>query len=197
MFRLIFRFYCIISVKHKYLDENPVFRLPKTTIGDDSTEIWSAILHHVSTDGPFARVSKSLLNGLVAKSVTLFPPGFPKIGVVPMKEHLSPEGLYEQFLRRICARSIPIPLASRWGTVEKTRALLLLLMRTLLMKFELTKATNMAYWAVGSIRIDELKEADYRRKSSARLQRVSGYTSITEFDKTYQYASSGLYANGI
>ena len=52
-----------------------------------------------------------------------------------------------------------------------------------MMKFVLTKATDVAYWPGDSIRIDGLKESDYRRKSSARLKRVSEYTPSADFEK--------------
>ena len=167
-----------------FLPGEPVFYFPTPLPSDDSAEIWTPILQNVlATDGPFTQVSKGRLHDLVTKACTLFPSGLPKLGVVPMKDHLSPDGLYEKFLRSIFARSIPIPLASRWHTVGKTSAFLLLLMRTGMMKFVLTKATDVAYWPGDSIRIDGLKESDYRRKSSARLKRVSEYTPSADFEK--------------
>ena len=183
--RLIFSFsitlywYSLILLLGK-----PVFYFPTSLTSDESEEIRTTTLQHVlATDGPFAQVNKCRLHGLVTKACTLSPSGLPKVGVAPMKEHLSPDGLYEKFLRSIFTRTIRIPLASRWHTVEKTCAFLLLLMRTGMMKFELTNATNMAYWPGDSIRIDDLKGADYRRKSSARLKRVLEYTPIVDFEK--------------
>lgn len=113
----------------------------------DLREIWRDILKHVlRTKGPFGTVSDERLESLVSSAAKLYPSGLPRIGSIPRREYLVEGGLFEKFLSSVFTKSVPIPVASRWHTIETTCAYLLLLHRTGMLRFELTKATEMAFW---------------------------------------------------
>ena len=160
------------------------FRFPSWH-NDKIDEIWSEILDHVcARQGPFAKLEDSQkLPELKKLASAIYPQGIPRLGEVPLDEYLQPGGILLKFLTDIYRNVTPLPLKSRWHSLERTSWHLLLLYRTGFLQYCIQSVHSVTFWPGDNVKLEEITSDEYRKRSVKRLTRVRDFVASRDFEK--------------